>query len=237
MPIIYITRWYIDNVVTLWEWHYLWELQIVPTLSEYVRCMLIYTLVLQLSKEPITIYYKKITRCDYIPSERQTNVMDHNWVCYTYETGSRTAYRQPNVQFMRPSKPSWSSEFSPFSGGHWGTSCALRCMSCVTRTHVYFTNIVGGLTVLCAKVRVTSSLCSCLFLYKVYRPLPPGGNPIAANKYHISSLRWCVITKRRALVVSHTAYLDISVFPTQPHTWAINTTDYLQQNNIMKIIY
>jgi len=30
---------------------------------------------------------------------------------------------------------------------------------------------------------------SCLFplTVQVYRPLPPGGNPIAVNKYHITS--------------------------------------------------
>ena len=39
-------------------------------------------------------------------------------------------------------------------------------------------------------------LLCCLFpiFVQVYRPLPPGGNPIAVNKYHIISYHMCVFT-------------------------------------------
>ena len=41
-------------------------------------------------------------------------------------------------------------------------------------------------TVLCI---VSPSVYICLFpiFIQIYRPLPPGGNPVAVNKYHVSS--------------------------------------------------
>ena len=51
---------------------------------------------------------------------------------------------------------------------------------------------------------VSSLAYSCLFpiSVQVYRPLPPGGNPIAANKYRIISYQIQVIVKSFCCFVS-----------------------------------
>jgi len=47
---------------------------------------------------------------------------------------------------------------------------------------------------------VSPFVYSCLFLIfvQVYRPLPPGGNPIAVNKYHITYFWTSFIWNRKA---------------------------------------